>query len=145
MRLTGYVNQLHTNLLYCTLLLVMHSDEEVPAGATEPENEGETAPTDQEEVIPTDQDNQEEVIASTEEGVYCINQSFVFVFLSWIVSCAQAGMQTSTQINTCVDRQTPIKRHCVTYLIIIYMYTRLFVYIGYYFRFKYFTSSVSLL
>ena len=92
MRLTGYVNQLYTNLLYCALLLVMHSDEEVPTGATEPENEGETAPTDQEEAIPTDQDNQEEITASTEEGVYCIKQSFVFVFLSWIISCAQAGI-----------------------------------------------------
>ena len=105
LRLTGYVNQLHTNLLYCTLLLVVHSDEDVPAGATEPENGGETAPTDQEEAIPTDQDNQEEITASTEEGVYCIKQSFVFVFLSWIISCAQAGMQTSTQINVYMCRQ----------------------------------------
>ena len=124
----------------------MHSDEEVPTGATEPENEGETAPTDQEEAIPTDQDNQEEITASTEEGVYCIKQSFVFVFLSWIVSCAQAGMQTSTQINLYMcrqaGRQTPIKTHCVTYLIIC---IHDFLFICYYFKFKYFITSLSLL
>ena len=105
----------------------MHSDEEVPTGATEPENEGETAPTDQEEAIPTDQDNQEEITASTEEGVYCIKQSFVFVFLSWIISCAQAGMQTSTQINLYMCRQVDPNLNTLCN-IFNYMHTWLFVY-----------------